>query len=371
MSERALKTEKSCGAVVFTEENGVRRYVLVCGKDRIWGFPKGHVEPGETEEQTAVREVREESGADVSLIGGFRETEEYTLDQEGKPDVTKQVVYFLGKADGTSFKPQDVSEIAGTCLMDRDEALAAFRYESFRRILLSADRFLNAREEAESRETTKSSLLLFDNHDPRIPYFELVLERELADLPEIPLPEEYHLETYVPGDRDAWIRIEQSAKEFSSPAEGEQAWSRYYEGHEKELPGRMYFAVNSRGEKVATATAYYDIRKEDDGVNGMLHWVAVRREDQGRGLSKPLIAYVLKRMKALGYRRAAVPTQTTTWLACKVYLDLGFRPIPRNAERNREGWEIVKALTHHPALRSFAETDVERFLKENSSDSNR
>ena len=254
--------------------------------------------------------------------------------------------------------------------MNRDEALAAFRYESYRRILLSADRFLNAREEAESRKTEKASLRLFDNHDPRIPYFELVLERELADLPEIPLPEEYHLETYAPGDRNVWIRIEQSAKEFSSRAEGEQAWGRYFEGHEKELPSRMYFAVNSKGEKVATATAYYDIRREDDGVNGMLHWVAVRGEDQGRGLSKPLITHVLKRMQALGYRRAAVPTQTTTWLACKVYLDLGFRPIPRNAERNREGWEIVKTLTHHPALRSFAETDVIKFLKDSVRDSN-
>ena len=65
MSERALKTEKSCGAVVFTEENGVRRYVLVCGKDRIWGFPKGHVEPGESFTEAVVREVREETGLTI------------------------------------------------------------------------------------------------------------------------------------------------------------------------------------------------------------------------------------------------------------------------------------------------------------------
>lgn len=366
MSEKAVKTEKSCGAVVFTEENGLRRVVLIREKSGFWGFPKGHMEAGETEEQTALREVLEETGARITLIGGFRETEQYTLDREGRPDVTKQVVYFLGRADGTAFAPGDRNEIAEVRRMDRDEALAAFRFESFRRILLSADRFLDAREEAESRKQTEASLRLFDNHDPRLPYYELVLERDLEDLPDIPLPEEYRLQTYAPGDRDAWIRIELSAKEFSTYAEGEQGWSRYYEGREQELPGRMYFAVSAQGEKAATATAYYDIRRDDDGVNGMLHWVAVRREDQGRGLSKPLIACVLRRMKALGYRRAVVPTQTTTWLACKVYLDLGFHPIPRNAERSRAGWEIVRTLTHHPALRTFAQTDVQQYFKNNT-----
>ena len=117
-------------------------------------------------------------------------------------------------------------------------------------------------------------------------------------------------------------------------------------------------------------TAYYDIRRKDDGVNGMLHWVAVRREDQGHGLSKPLIAHALQRMQVLGYRRAVVPTQTTTWLACKVYLDLGFQPIPKNAERNRAGWEIVRTLTLHPALRAFTETDAQKYLTEESNHPN-
>jgi hypothetical protein len=54
-----------------------------------------------------------------------------------------------------------------------------------------------------------------------------------------------------------------------------------------------------------------------------------------------------------GYSRAVIPTQTNTWLACKLYLDLGFVPIKENAERNRAGWCIVKTLTNHPALDGF------------------
>ena len=204
-------------------------------------------------------------------------------------------------------------------------------------------------------------LRIFDNHDARLPYYELMLEKDLSDEPEYALPAGYHYENYRPGDIEDWICIEKSAKEFNSTEEGRDAWRRYYEGHEKELESRMFFVVRDDGLKVATATDFYNIHIGDDGVNGWLHWVAVCREEQGQGLSKPLISTVIRHMISLGYQRAVIPTQTTTWLACKVYLDLGFRPIPKNAERNRTGWEIIRSLTHHPALSGFSEVDVARF----------
>ena len=139
-------------------------------------------------------------------------------------------------------------------------------------------------------------LPVLDNHDPRIRYYELALERSLEDLPARELPEGYRLETWAAGDREAWIAIEQSARELRDREQGLKVWEQYFGGHERELPGRMYFVLNAAGEKVATATAFYDIRRGDDGVTGVLHWVAVRREEQGRGLSKPLILHVLRRM---------------------------------------------------------------------------
>ncbi len=78
--------------------------------------------------------------------------------------------------------------------------------------------------------------------------------------------------------------------------------------------------------------------------------MAVKREYQGKGLSKPLITYVLKVMKKLGYTHAIIPTQTNTWLACKIYLDLGFLPIKKNLENSYEGWKIIKALIGRPGL---------------------
>lgn len=205
--------------------------------------------------------------------------------------------------------------------------------------------------------------MYFDNHDSRIKYFELLLKRDSLDnLPQHELPEGYHFSFYEPGDRDAWIAIEQSAKEFETYEQGLESWNRYYEGKDEELTKRMVFVTNEAGEKVATATAYYDIYGRDKSGAGWLHWVAVRREYQGKRLSKPLITYVLNVMRSLGYTHAKIPTQTTTWLACKVYLDLGFLPIPENAIHSKKGWQIVKTLTGHPALASFEAVPEEQML---------
>ena len=185
--------------------------------------------------------------------------------------------------------------------------------------------------------------MVFDNHDARIRYYELVLERgNLDGIANISLPEGYRFIFYQPGLA---------------------SWKQYYEGRESELEGRMVFVENACGEKVATATAFYDIYGRDTSGAGWLHWVAVRREDQGRGLSKPLISHVLNRMRELGYTQAKIPTQTTTWLACRIYLDFGFTPIPANAVHSRDGWRIIKALTGHPSLAEFDAAELEEILE--------
>lgn len=203
----------------------------------------------------------------------------------------------------------------------------------------------------------------FDNHDNRIKYYELLLERStLEEVSEYRLPEGYHFVFYQKGDRDAWIEIEKSAKEFRSYEQGMESWKKYYGGKDSELSGRMVFVENDAGEKVATATAFYDIYGRDKSGAGWLHWVAVRRDYQGKGLAKPLIAHTLAVMKALGYTHAKIPTQTTTWVACKIYLDFGFAPVKENAVNSREGWRIIKTLTNHSTLSEFPVISQEEIL---------
>ncbi len=212
--------------------------------------------------------------------------------------------------------------------------------------------------------------MTFDNHDSRIKYYELLLKRDdLDNIPKYSLPDGYKFVFYKSGDRDAWIDIEKSAKEFESYEQGLESWNKYYGGKDGELVNRMVFVENLKGEKVATASAFYDIYGRDKSGAGWLHWVAVRREYQGKGLSKPLIAYVLNVMRSLGYTHAKIPTQTTSWLACKIYLDFGFVPIPENAVNSRDGWRIVKTLTGHKALAEFDPVDLEEILNDKQDES--
>ncbi|MCM1245838.1 MAG: GNAT family N-acetyltransferase [Roseburia sp.] len=193
----------------------------------------------------------------------------------------------------------------------------------------------------------------YDNHDERICYYELLLESNITEVPQYELPKGYRFVSYTDNDRDAWIDIEISAKEFVSYEQGLEAWNRYYAAKLDELPSRMFFIETDEGEKIATATAFYDIHGRDTSNDGWLHWVAVKREYQGNGLSKPMITYCLRAMNKLGYVRAKIPTQTNTWLACKVYMDLGFIPVKKNLKHSYEGWKIIKALTKHGTLETL------------------
>ena len=133
-----MKYEKSCGVIVFTRKNNEIEYVIIKSINGFYGFPKGHVEAGETETQTALREVFEEVGLIPTLIDGFRETVEYYIPSI---DVQKQVVYFLGE-----FKNQDIifqkEELLSAKLMKFNEADNCFTHENNRELLLKADLFI-------------------------------------------------------------------------------------------------------------------------------------------------------------------------------------------------------------------------------------
>lgn len=137
-----MRHEKSCGAVVFTRRGGELRYVIIQGLRGFHGFPKGHVEGTETEEETALREVLEEVGLKACLLEGFRAVEEYTLPHH--PDTRKQVVFFLAEFDGQELNIQE-SELRTAALLPYEEALSLLEYEDNRRVLREAEAFLKNR----------------------------------------------------------------------------------------------------------------------------------------------------------------------------------------------------------------------------------
>ena len=72
--------EKSCGAVIYRHIGETVRYLLIKNRrSSNWSFPKGHVEDGETLEETAKREVLEETGIHLNIFPGFVSKSQYTI----------------------------------------------------------------------------------------------------------------------------------------------------------------------------------------------------------------------------------------------------------------------------------------------------
>ena len=137
--------EKSCGAVVFTRDRSGIRYLLIHQNLGHWGFPKGHVEPGEEEQDTALREILEETGLRVTLLEGFRTYTRYPLPRD--PGIVKTVVFFLAEYSGQKIRVQQ-TEVQNARLLPYEEALALLQHEDARRILTQADNFLTGRHSA-------------------------------------------------------------------------------------------------------------------------------------------------------------------------------------------------------------------------------
>ncbi len=136
-------TEKSCGAIVFTKETGQIRYVIIQSKEGFYGFPKGHIEGTESEIQTALREIAEETGLAVDIIDGFRTEDRHTFNRNGKSRM-KHIVYYLAEFSKQIPVAQE-KELSGIHLMDYNSAIDVFQFESSKRLLTEAHNFLMQR----------------------------------------------------------------------------------------------------------------------------------------------------------------------------------------------------------------------------------
>lgn len=97
---------ESAGVVPFTEGPD-HQYLLLKYPQGHWGFPKGHVENGESLRETAARELTEETGIpDVSFVDGFQHNVEYTYTR-GDTKHEKIVYFFAGEVTETTVELSD------------------------------------------------------------------------------------------------------------------------------------------------------------------------------------------------------------------------------------------------------------------------
>ncbi len=132
--------EKSCGAVVFLKKDNRLNYLLLHYEAGHWDFVKGNVEPNESEKDTVLRELQEETGiVDALFIEGFKEKVEYFYRRQGAT-IHKEVIFYLME---THTERVELSfEHVGFVWLDYQHAIEKLNFDNAKNVLQKAHDFL-------------------------------------------------------------------------------------------------------------------------------------------------------------------------------------------------------------------------------------
>ncbi len=142
--EETVMLEVSSGAIIYTLVNNELRYVLIKDRYGNYGFPKGHQEEGEEIEDTALREVKEETGLDIKLLPGFKKSIFYTLPSGNN----KQVVFFLAYCEDPKPVAQE-GEVEKVELLTYRKALETITFNDTKLVFESAHQMVLKRRAEE------------------------------------------------------------------------------------------------------------------------------------------------------------------------------------------------------------------------------
>lgn len=130
--------ESSCGAVVYRKPDNVTYFLIIKNKrSSHWGFPKGHLEMGETKKQAAMREVLEETGIHIKIHYGFEKISKYKIHHT----VDKHVSIFVATTDDTETVIQE-NEIEDYIWLPFSKAMRHLKFQNDKKILIAANEFL-------------------------------------------------------------------------------------------------------------------------------------------------------------------------------------------------------------------------------------
>ncbi len=131
---KPVRPAVSSGAAVFNAEG--RILLLRRADEGLWCLPKGTQEPGESLHETALREVREETGLTVRLLAPLKEVRYGFYSPSDDTNVDKRVAYFLAERTGGRLALEEGFEDARWCT--RREAVRLLHFENDRNVVRAA-----------------------------------------------------------------------------------------------------------------------------------------------------------------------------------------------------------------------------------------
>ncbi len=138
MAKKKAEREVSAGGIVFRRDAaGVPRFLLIRDSYRHWGFPKGHLEEGETPGATALRETHEETGLEQLTMHGPIRLIDWHFRFRGKY-IHKYCHFFLFESPDGEAKPQTEEGITAVRWEPIDRALDVLSYDNARGVLKRA-----------------------------------------------------------------------------------------------------------------------------------------------------------------------------------------------------------------------------------------
>ncbi len=157
----------------------------------------------------------------------------------------------------------------------------------------------------------------------------------------------YYFDTYQEGDDHAWSRLQASTDSFVSMEVSLQFFHNEFGGDQALLRQRCFFLHTSEQRYIGSAMAWCPDEPFDEEY-GRLHWVVIDPAYRGLGLGKHLVIFTLQKL-AQHYTKAYLTSQTSSHIAIKIYLDLGFRPVI-DSEQDIQAWESLRGTLQHPML---------------------
>ena len=130
----------SAGIVVYYQRKEKIEYLLLHYESGHWDFPKGKIEKGESKQDAAIRELKEETGLSVKIQEDFEHTFEYFFKDKSGELYKKKVYFFVGKSKTKKIKLS--FEHIGFKWLEYEAAKQQLTYKNAKKLLQKVNKFV-------------------------------------------------------------------------------------------------------------------------------------------------------------------------------------------------------------------------------------